>query len=324
MTDLIIELSGQGPWKVTYFDGAQNQIITGITQSPHYESVSPTQTTTYSLVEVSNEYCVEPLSGTLTMFVDDSEEEFLSENICEGETFEFDGQILTETGTYSADFQNINGCDSTVILDLIVNDFLELTPETDFFFFPEEENSTLFEVTENDDLPSDGWELILPETETDLGSLSIGNGAIRYDLIQEDFSGIDSFYYEICQISCPENCYPVLVEVSFQVSCVKEALQNLPTAFSPFQVDGINDEFDPLQTFTEAGCPVDPRETTFVVANRWGEVVFKPTRYPESGWQGQKQDGGSKKLPQGTYYYYLSFPLDGKKIEVQKPIELLY
>lgn len=324
MTDLIIELSGQGPWKVTYFDGVQNQIITGITQSPHYESVSPTQTTTYSLVEVSNEYCVEPLSGTLTIFVDDSEEAFLSENICEGETFEFDGQILTETGTYSADFQNINGCDSTVILDLIVNDFLELTPETDFFFFPEEENSTLFEVTENDDLPSDGWELILPETETDLGSLSIGNGAIRYDLIQEDFSGIDSFYYEICQISCPENCYPVLVEVSFQISCVKEALQNLPTAFSPFQVDGINDEFDPLQTFTEAGCPVDPRETTFVVANRWGEVVFKPTRYPESGWQGQKQDGGSKKLPQGTYYYYLSFPLDGKKIEVQKPIELLY
>ncbi len=43
-----------------------------------------------------------------------------SETICAGETFEFDGQILDETGLFSAIFTAENGCDSTVNLNLTV------------------------------------------------------------------------------------------------------------------------------------------------------------------------------------------------------------
>jgi len=44
-----------------------------------------------------------------------------SESICEGDTYDFYGQILTSEGTYTEDLTAFNGCDSTIQLSLIVN-----------------------------------------------------------------------------------------------------------------------------------------------------------------------------------------------------------
>ena len=44
----------------------------------------------------------------------------VSANICEGETYSFNGQTLSTTGTYPAYLQSSSGCDSTVILNLTV------------------------------------------------------------------------------------------------------------------------------------------------------------------------------------------------------------
>ena len=44
----------------------------------------------------------------------------ISATICEGESYEFNGQSYTEAGTYTASLQTINGCDSTVTLNLSV------------------------------------------------------------------------------------------------------------------------------------------------------------------------------------------------------------
>jgi uncharacterized protein YegP (UPF0339 family) len=44
-----------------------------------------------------------------------------SANICDGESYPFNGQTLTETGVYTAILTAANGCDSTVILSLTVN-----------------------------------------------------------------------------------------------------------------------------------------------------------------------------------------------------------
>jgi hypothetical protein len=44
----------------------------------------------------------------------------LDEEICEGESYEFDGQSLTVGGTYTATFDAANGCDSIVTLNLTV------------------------------------------------------------------------------------------------------------------------------------------------------------------------------------------------------------
>ncbi len=41
-----------------------------------------------------------------------------SEEICDGEEFAFNGEMLTNAGVYAAELINANGCDSTVVLDL--------------------------------------------------------------------------------------------------------------------------------------------------------------------------------------------------------------
>lgn len=44
----------------------------------------------------------------------------LQERICHGETYEFEGQVLTSDGTYTATYQAYNGCDSIITLFLTV------------------------------------------------------------------------------------------------------------------------------------------------------------------------------------------------------------
>jgi len=45
----------------------------------------------------------------------------LNETICAGGAYLFNGQSLTAPGTYTGEFQTVNGCDSTVTLNLQVN-----------------------------------------------------------------------------------------------------------------------------------------------------------------------------------------------------------
>lgn len=44
-----------------------------------------------------------------------------TQDICEGQTINWNGQVLSTTGTYTADLLNINGCDSTATLFLTVH-----------------------------------------------------------------------------------------------------------------------------------------------------------------------------------------------------------
>ncbi|MEM1328654.1 MAG: gliding motility-associated C-terminal domain-containing protein, partial [Bacteroidota bacterium] len=58
----------------------------------------------------------------LELTVADEVRDTLTEQICFGQTFEFDGQQLTDAGTYQADLQSESGCDSIVVLELTVAD----------------------------------------------------------------------------------------------------------------------------------------------------------------------------------------------------------
>ena len=57
---------------------------------------------------------------TLNLTVIDPVQEAISATICDGETYDFDGQVLTRTGTYTATLSAASGCDSIVTLDLTV------------------------------------------------------------------------------------------------------------------------------------------------------------------------------------------------------------
>jgi len=49
--------------------------------------------------------------------------------ICKGETYRFGAQVLSEPGEYTEVFETINGCDSTVVLTLTVNEELYVTED---------------------------------------------------------------------------------------------------------------------------------------------------------------------------------------------------
>ena len=57
---------------------------------------------------------------TLDLTVNEQYSQNISRQICEGQSFTFDGQTLTASGTYTANLTTVNGCDSIVILDLQV------------------------------------------------------------------------------------------------------------------------------------------------------------------------------------------------------------
>jgi len=56
-TQFSLQLSGTGPWNVTYTDGTNNFSENGIVSSPHSWIVSPSATTTWNLVGVTDQFC---------------------------------------------------------------------------------------------------------------------------------------------------------------------------------------------------------------------------------------------------------------------------
>ncbi len=81
-------------------------------------SVSPTSTTTYCINTVGEGGCTN--SDCATIFVEETITTTTSEQICEGDTYNFNGQSLTESGQYSTTLIGEMGCDSIVNLDLLV------------------------------------------------------------------------------------------------------------------------------------------------------------------------------------------------------------
>jgi len=67
---LNLTLTGTGPWKVEYSDGAATHVIDSITVSPYQLLVSPAATTTYRITSVSNPQCTNTnLNNALTVKV---------------------------------------------------------------------------------------------------------------------------------------------------------------------------------------------------------------------------------------------------------------
>ncbi len=59
---------------------------------------------------------------TLTLTVNDTFQTILHQEICSGDSFNFNNQDLTTSGTYRDTLSNINGCDSFLVLNLIRRD----------------------------------------------------------------------------------------------------------------------------------------------------------------------------------------------------------
>lgn len=98
---------------------------------------------TYTLVFSGENGCDSTV--TLVLVVNPVQDTELNVSICAGETYVFDGNPLTDPGTYTAVFQDVNGCDSTVTLVLSV--------------LPNQETNVEATICDNQTYTFDGQEL---------------------------------------------------------------------------------------------------------------------------------------------------------------------
>ena len=70
--DLTVNYTGPGPYNISYTDGVDTFNLNGINANPYTLTVSPTATTTYTLVSMSNANCPGLVSGTGTVTVNEA------------------------------------------------------------------------------------------------------------------------------------------------------------------------------------------------------------------------------------------------------------
>ena len=66
---------------------------------------------------------------TLNLSVVDNYEFTLDVQLCQGESYTLGTQVITETGTYAEPFKSVEGCDSTVTVNVTVNPVYNITKE---------------------------------------------------------------------------------------------------------------------------------------------------------------------------------------------------
>ena len=96
--DLTVKLTGTGPWEVVYTDGTQESTLSDISSSPYTFSVSPSVSTTYSLVSVTDATQAGNISGSATVIVSDLDAGTLTTTDAQGDVCELFNPV-TITGT---------------------------------------------------------------------------------------------------------------------------------------------------------------------------------------------------------------------------------
>lgn len=164
------------------------------------------------------------------------------------------------------------------------------------------ETSTQVEIDllGNDSDPN-GQEIFISETGDPLNGslLDAGIGSVNY-LPMDQFVGVDSFYYVIC-----DNGTPVLCDSAWVYITVTTKPLDIPNSFSP-NGDGV------LDLFVIDGINNYPGNK-LTIFSRWGDVVLEVTEY-ENNWDGTRDF--SEQLAEGIYYYTLDLadgtdPLNG-------------
>ncbi|MEY3368747.1 MAG: hypothetical protein RI973_1902, partial [Bacteroidota bacterium] len=120
---LTISLTGTAPFDLVYADGSQQISLDNILNG-HSLSLSPDQSTTYSILSVTdnnNPACqsTEGSTATITVWQPSAGSQALS--ICQGDSLFLEGALQGSSGTYIDSLLTFQGCDSIVTTILTVN-----------------------------------------------------------------------------------------------------------------------------------------------------------------------------------------------------------
>ena len=127
-------------------------------------------------------------------------------------------------------------------------------------------------------------------------------GSFTYES-NADFSGLDTFYYSLCNLS--GSCGIGTVIINAEMMYLPEVIISKNYGFSPNK-DGINDFFEikNIEYF---------KNNTVKIFNRWGNLVYEVKGYDNNviKWDGTALKSGNS-VPEGTYYYVVSI---GENVE---------
>ncbi len=271
--------------------------------------------------------------ATLNLSINPVPNTVLTESICQGSTFSFNGQNIGNAGQYTQVLQTQSGCDSTVILNLTVNPVLSATLNEiicageSFTFFGQNlttsgnYSETLQTVSGCDSvvnlvlnvtpLPAaptidSNSPVLCPGDLAILGANSVANA-------QYFWSGPANFLSSDATITFPvqiENMgvYSVYVTVDgceSSISTSPVSILNIydfenfdfPNVITP-NGDGVNDSLD-INGYYKT-C----QEYKLMIYNRWGQVVYEQTIGTPSFSGKEKNDAD---LVDGIYFYTLSY-----------------
>jgi gliding motility-associated-like protein len=203
-------------------------------------------------------------------------------SICQGETYTFFSQTLSTTGLYSQTLQTVNGCDSIVNLNLLVNPLPNIPT-----------------ITSNSPLECPG-DLVTLSASSNPNAQFIWSGP-------QNFTSTDavvSFAVQVEDIG-NYNVYAILNGcISFQASTPVTIL-NL-YGFDDFDFpnvitadgDGINDSLDINGHYKTC------QEYNLYIFNRWGDIVYEQS-LTSAPFSGNSSNGDA--LKDGIYFYRLNY-----------------
>ncbi len=306
------ELSGYGPWGVSYSFGAESGQFTTSNNS-HTQTHTITGETIFQLLSVTDKNdCSTTFTGetgTTATVID------LLPSANAGDDMEICGDKITlsaveppiGTGTWSGggSFGNNNAFNSSFETDpftgevtktltwTVKNKECTVTDQVNITFYEQLKAVDIF--AGKDTLLYQQKNFILEATPPPFGegtwTITAGNGIIAQ---------INNPRAEIAQLAFGQTllrwtvsngtCTPVWQEIEISVQGIQH-----PTGFSP-NGDGINDLLKIPGAKTIAN-------NQLIVFNQQGTVVYKTSNY-QNDWNGTKQNG--EVLPDGYYYYVFS------------------
>ncbi|MDD2529964.1 MAG: gliding motility-associated C-terminal domain-containing protein [Bacteroidales bacterium] len=212
--------------------------------------------------------------------------------ICEGETYTENGFNESTQGVYIQELQSINGCDSTIILNLSVQDAFHTNLQATIC-----EGETYYENGFNESTQG-----VHTRTLSSVGgcdsiitlNLQVVNlrDTVIYDTI---YSGTaytrfgfnrteEGTYFNTYQIG--EGC-PLNITLYLTVIIIPEINVWLPNAFTPYDVSNIEFGYYTELQYLES--------VLFQVYNRWGNKIFESTKigeYWDGTYEGRFCNGG--------------------------------
>lgn len=239
-----------------------------------------------------NRYGCDSLQRTVNIKIGKEAEVRFNEVICEGESFELNGQSYYNTGIYIHNLSTAEGCDS--IVSLVLN----VKPKPSLSITAQDRDQYRLCIGDEIHLKGEGalsylWKWGVAQSKSG----------------QEVTVQIESHDNKIWMIGTNEFCSDsVSYDVSAEVCCAVL----VPNAFSP-NGDGINDQFGPVMDG-------QPYTFYFQIYNRYGQKVFHSYRL-NNKWDGTF-DG--QQSDQGVYFYYLDMKcLDGTVIKKKGDVLLM-